>query len=104
MRAAAVASPGQVRPDETSPSAPGPNEVLVRVVACGLCTTDIDILEGRFWGDYPITPRHEISGTVEALGDGVTAIRLATSSRSILTSRAVSAAPAGPARHTCAAT
>ncbi len=37
---------------------------IVSVAFCGLCATDIEILEGRFWGSYPVIPGHEISGTI----------------------------------------
>lgn len=48
--------------------------VMVSVEACGLCTTDLEILSGRFWGSYPITPGHEICGLVEEVGDEVSRI------------------------------
>ena len=75
MRAAIITSPGTIRLDEVSAPTPGPGEVLVRTVACGLCTTDLDILEGRFWASYPIVPGHEVSGVVEAVGDEVSSLR-----------------------------
>ncbi|MBE0634489.1 alcohol dehydrogenase catalytic domain-containing protein [Candidatus Bipolaricaulota bacterium] len=43
--------------------------VTVPVEACGLCTTDLDIREDRFWGSYSIIPGHEIAGVVERTGD-----------------------------------
>ena len=48
--------------------------VIVSVEACGLCTTDLEILSGRFWGYYPITPGHEVCGLVEEVGDEVSRI------------------------------
>jgi D-arabinose 1-dehydrogenase-like Zn-dependent alcohol dehydrogenase len=75
MRAAIIRGPGMIRLDEVDAPAPGPGEVLVRVIACGLCTTDLDILDGRFWGSYPIVPGHGISGVVETVGDGVSSLR-----------------------------
>jgi propanol-preferring alcohol dehydrogenase len=51
---------------------PRPGEVLVRVRACGVCHGDLMVQEGLFpFARYPIVPGHEISGTVEQLGDGV---------------------------------
>jgi propanol-preferring alcohol dehydrogenase len=44
---------------------PGPDEVLLRVRACGVCRTDLHILDGELTeGRYPLTPGHQIVGTV----------------------------------------
>ncbi|KAL3425308.1 alcohol dehydrogenase-like domain-containing protein [Phlyctema vagabunda] len=51
---------------------PAIGEVLVKVVAVGICHTDASILAGE-WGDrYPIVPGHEIIGNVVAVGEGET--------------------------------
>src|SRR5205814_4822350 len=47
---------------------PGPNEVLVRVAACGICGTDQHIYEGDFFPTYPLIGGHELAGHVVALG------------------------------------
>lgn len=45
---------------------PGQGEILVRVAACGVCRTDLHIVDGELAGArYPITPGHEIVGVVE---------------------------------------
>lgn len=52
---------------------PGPGEALVRVAAAGICGSDRELLAGTRPADfarYPITPGHEWSGTVAALGPG----------------------------------
>ncbi|HEY0531619.1 MAG TPA: alcohol dehydrogenase catalytic domain-containing protein [Actinoplanes sp.] len=51
---------------------PGPGEVLVKVIACGICHTDLDVLQGR-WpiARFPLVPGHEITGVVAATGPGV---------------------------------
>ena len=55
---------------------PGPGEVRVRVTACGVCRTDLHVLDGELPGiKYPIIPGHEIVGRVEALGEGVTTLQ-----------------------------
>lgn len=58
------------------PGHPGPNEVLVRITACGLCGTDVHIIQGKF---RPTPPPHvlghEMAGVVEESGAGVTGIR-----------------------------
>lgn len=51
--------------------APGPGEVLVEITACGVCRTDLHVLDGEIAARYPIVPGHEIVGRVAALGDGV---------------------------------
>ena len=47
---------------------PGPNEVLVRVAACGICGTDQHIYEGEFFPSYPLIGGHELAGEVVAIG------------------------------------
>jgi len=51
---------------------PGPDEVLVRVQACGVCHTDLHYREGAINDDFPFLLGHEAAGTIEAVGDGVT--------------------------------
>jgi len=52
---------------------PGPGEVLVRVEACGVCRTDLHVVEGDLAPHKrPIVPGHEVVGTVAARGAGVT--------------------------------
>lgn len=49
---------------------PGPTEVLVRVEACGICLSDVHLLEGTLPAMLPIvTPGHEAAGTIEQVGD-----------------------------------
>ena len=53
--------------------APGPDQILLKVLACGVCRTDLHIVDGEL--DRPKLPLvlgHEIVGRVEALGPGVT--------------------------------
>jgi S-(hydroxymethyl)mycothiol dehydrogenase len=51
---------------------PGPGEALVRVRACGVCHTDLHYREGAINDEFPFLLGHEASGTVEAVGPGVT--------------------------------
>src|SRR5437763_10559580 len=53
---------------------PGPGEALVRVQACGACHTDLHYREGGINDDFPFLLGHEAAGTVESVGDGVTAV------------------------------
>ncbi|MGH8219366.1 MAG: zinc-dependent alcohol dehydrogenase family protein [Steroidobacteraceae bacterium] len=51
---------------------PGPHEVLVRVLACGVCRTDLHVVDGELPdASYPITPGHEIVGRIERCGSAV---------------------------------
>ncbi len=57
--------------------APGPGQVLVRVHACGVCRTDLHVVDGELpAARSPVIPGHEIVGTVAALGDGVGSFRI----------------------------
>ena len=56
---------------------PAPGQVRVRVRACGVCRTDLHVAEGDLPVHRPqVTPGHEIVGTVERLGAGVTRWRV----------------------------
>jgi propanol-preferring alcohol dehydrogenase len=53
-----------------------PGEVLVRVRACGVCRTDLHIVDGEMpVVELPIIPGHEIVGVVERVGDGVSDVK-----------------------------
>ena len=50
---------------------PGPGQVRVRVICCGVCRTDLHLAEGDLPPRRPrVAPGHEVAGRVEALGDG----------------------------------
>jgi alcohol dehydrogenase, propanol-preferring len=52
---------------------PGPQQVLIRVHACGVCRTDLHVVDGELTGGkLPIIPGHEIVGRVVAAGAAVT--------------------------------
>jgi propanol-preferring alcohol dehydrogenase len=54
---------------------PGPGQVAVKVHACGVCRTDLHVVDGELpHARSPIIPGHEIVGIVVSVGDGVTAI------------------------------
>ncbi|MFY9780465.1 MAG: zinc-dependent alcohol dehydrogenase family protein [Candidatus Baltobacteraceae bacterium] len=77
MRAAVLHRPGKVAPrrlriEEHPIPAPGSGEVLLRVRACGVCRTDLHIVEGELTPHRPsVVPGHQIVGTVEACGSDV---------------------------------
>jgi len=52
---------------------PGPNEVLVRIIASGVCHTDLGVKSGTYGTDgFPFLLGHEGAGVIEAVGPGVT--------------------------------
>jgi propanol-preferring alcohol dehydrogenase len=52
--------------------APGPDEVLLRVHACGVCRTDLHVIDGELTSPkLPLVPGHEVVGIVEARGNRV---------------------------------
>ncbi len=77
MRAIVVQEPGQFELTKVADPAPRPGEALVRVSCCGICGTDLHIVDGEFPPTpYPITPGHEFSGEVVAVGpDGLDGTR-----------------------------
>jgi propanol-preferring alcohol dehydrogenase len=51
---------------------PGPGQVRVAVSACGVCRTDLHVVDGELPNPHlPIIPGHEIVGRIDALGEGV---------------------------------
>src|SRR5260370_13201291 len=48
-----------------------PDEILMKIQACGLCGTDLHIHEGEFAPRFPLIPGHEFTGTVAATGSDV---------------------------------
>ncbi len=55
---------------------PGPGQVRVKVQACGICRTDLHLIDGELpLPKVPIIPGHEIVGRIDAIGDGVEGLR-----------------------------
>ncbi|WP_432523735.1 alcohol dehydrogenase catalytic domain-containing protein [Kineococcus sp. SYSU DK006] len=75
MRAARFTGPGRpLQVQEVPRPEPGPDEVLVRVRAAGVCATELHFTDGLLTpARTPITLGHEVAGTVEAVGGAVTA-------------------------------
>ena len=74
MKAAVIVTPGQIAIEEMPDPSPGPREVVVQVAGCGICGTDLHIMDGEFAPAYPIVPGHEFAGEVVAVGSAVTEI------------------------------
>lgn len=78
MRAMRLHAPGQPLVLETLPRPrPGGGEVQLRVLACGVCRTDLHVVDGELTEPrLPLVPGHEIVGEVTALGEGVSGLSI----------------------------
>jgi len=72
MKAIQINNPNQCELVEIDTPRPLEHEVLIQVMASGICGTDIHIFRGEYLGDYPIIPGHEFSGVIEEIGSEVT--------------------------------
>lgn len=68
----APAEESPLRLNESDVPEPGSQQVLIRVHVCGVCHTDLHIVEGELIPpDYPVTPGHQVVGTIIKSGDDV---------------------------------
>lgn len=76
INAYAAGEPGAaLEPFSFDPGPLGEGQVEIRVESCGICHSDLSMLDNE-WGMtvYPFVPGHEVVGTVEAVGAGVTRV------------------------------
>ena len=71
MRASVIIKPYTLETQELAAPNVGPGEVRVRVVAAGVCGTDLHLYGGHFDPVFPLVPGHEIAGIVDQVGAGV---------------------------------
>lgn len=73
---AAATAGAELKPFEYDPGPLGAKEVQIQVEACGICHSDLSLLDNE-WGmtRYPFVPGHEVAGTVEAVGSAVTHLK-----------------------------
>jgi L-iditol 2-dehydrogenase len=84
VKQAVMTAPGKIEIREVAPPAPGPGEVLVRVRRIGICGSDVHVNHGRHpYTTYPVIQGHEYSATIEALGEGVTGLRVGATATSL---------------------
>ena len=78
MHAMVLKSPGTpLEWTELPDRHPGPGEIRVRVAACGVCRTDLHVVDGELPDPrVPIIPGHEIVGRIDALGPGVEGLQI----------------------------
>src|SRR5580658_4274077 len=70
-RAIALSGPGQFSEVSKPLLDPGPNQVRIRVEACGVCHSDSGTVEALFPIDWPRVPGHEVVGRIDAVGSEV---------------------------------
>ncbi|HKO02577.1 MAG TPA: zinc-binding dehydrogenase [Thermoanaerobaculia bacterium] len=78
MRAAVIAGGRTLEVIDAPCPEPRAGEVRVRLEGCGICASNLPVWEGRPWFAYPLepgNPGHEGWGVVDAVGDGVDALR-----------------------------
>jgi propanol-preferring alcohol dehydrogenase len=74
LRASAPVESAPLRIEEIARPLPAPGELLLRIRACGVCRTDLHIVEGELAPHRrPLVPGHQIVGVVDACGEGVNA-------------------------------
>jgi len=84
MRAMVLEAPGPVgtgplRARELADPRPGAGEVTLRVTSCGVCRTDLHTVEGELrLPSLPLVPGHQVVGTVDGVGAGVSETMLGT--------------------------
>ena len=73
MRAMCFVAPRQpLKPSDLPVREPGPDQLLIRVTACGVCRTDLHVVDGDLPNPKPaVVPGHEVVGIVERVGDRV---------------------------------
>jgi len=78
MRAMVLRRPGEpLRAEEVELPPPGPGQVAIDIAACGVCRTDLHVIDGELTEPkLPLIPGHEIVGRVSAVGAGVTGLAL----------------------------
>jgi threonine dehydrogenase-like Zn-dependent dehydrogenase len=80
MRACVLAAPGSVHVETGALPEPGPGQVRLALEGSGVCASNLPMWEGREWFTYPTTPAgapgHEGWGVVDAVGEGVTDVRV----------------------------
>ena len=78
MRAMVLPAPGApLQMQDCADPEPGDGEIRVRVSACGVCRTDLHVVDGELPNiQYPVIPGHEIVGRVDLVGRSVTGHRI----------------------------
>jgi len=70
-----IQKPKDVKLSRCNIPEPGPGDILIKVMASGICGTDIHIFNGEYMGSYPVIPGHEFAGVVTDVGKMVKRIK-----------------------------
>jgi hypothetical protein len=79
MKAAVLHKIGdKLRIEQVPVPTPGRGDVLIKVIACGVCHSDLQAIDGDWQPlpTLPLSPGHEVAGHVAALGEGVTDLKV----------------------------
>jgi L-iditol 2-dehydrogenase len=76
VRAAVMTGPGQIELVDRVSRPPRAEEVRLKVEQCGVCTSDLDLWQGRGQEEFPVAIGHEVAGRIEDVGGGVGCFRL----------------------------
>jgi L-iditol 2-dehydrogenase len=76
VRLAVLSAPHRLELVERPIPEPAAGELLLRVAGCGVCASELDMWAGSAHVGYPRFPGHEVSGTVERAGAGVTGFKV----------------------------
>jgi L-iditol 2-dehydrogenase len=99
MRIAVLNEPGRFDLVEEPEPAIGPDDVLLRVAACGVCTSELDIFQRHSAAALPWYPGHEVSGVVARTGERVTGLAPGDPVAGWVTARGFAERVALPAAH-----
>jgi D-arabinitol dehydrogenase (NADP+) len=76
MKSVVIEKPNEISLLERDRPEPGPRELMIQVMASGICGTDLHIYRGEYMGNYPVIPGHEFSGAVAAIGSQITRFKV----------------------------
>ena len=76
MKSVVIERPNEISVLERDIPEPGAGQLMVQVMASGICGTDLHIYRGEYMGKYPVIPGHEFSGIVTAVGSGISRFRV----------------------------
>ena len=75
MKTVVIQRPNEISVQNRDVPEPGQGQLMIQVMASGICGTDLHIYRGEYMGSYPVIPGHEFAGVVKAVGSGVTRFR-----------------------------
>ncbi|RPI90821.1 MAG: L-threonine 3-dehydrogenase [Chloroflexi bacterium] len=76
MKTVVIQRPNEISVLEQAVPEPGPWELMIQVMASGICGTDLHIYRGEYMGNYPVIPGHEFSGVVTGIGSQITRFKV----------------------------